>query len=158
MKLAKTIQLDVSDNNLFECPAKPQEWAITGTFTFIDSDPEHWSRKHTFAFQSAWLGLNSYGNSTFVQVATISNYDHEFLIGSLAEYLIEKYHAPSMQDAKLAAKKEINDMIDLCAHPTGTLLSIERSLVENGIRERTRIIKPPGEYPDKKVWDVSEKG
>ena len=45
MKLAKTIQLDVSDNNVFPCPAKTNEWAITGTFSFVDTDPNEWSSR-----------------------------------------------------------------------------------------------------------------
>ena len=152
MKLAKTIQLDVSDNNVFPCPAKTNEWAITGTFSFVDTDPNEWSKKYTFAFQSSWMGLNSYGSSTFVQVTNLSINEYNSLIKSLAEHLIEKYHAPSLKDAMQASKNEIDDMIALCDHPTGTLLSIERSLVENGIKERTRVINPSGGNYDKKVW------
>jgi hypothetical protein len=157
MKLAKTIQLDVSDNNIFLYPAKPEEWAITGTFAFVDSDPNEWSKKYTFAFQSAWLGLVSYGNSTFVQVTKISKTEYEYLIESLAEHLVEKYCAPTLRDARQAAKNEIDDMIALCSHPTGTLLSIERSLVKNGIKEQTRILKPRKEPSTPKVWDISSK-
>ena len=64
MKLAKTIQLDTSDENIFEVAANPNEWAISGTFTFVDGNPDTWPKKHQFAFQSAWLGLPSFGCST----------------------------------------------------------------------------------------------
>ena len=156
MKLAKTIQLDVSDNHIFEHPANPQEWAIAGTFSFVDSDPDNWSRKHKFAFQSAWLGLKSYGNSTFVQVTEIPIKEYEFIIISLAKHLVEKYNAPSLEDAKQASKQEIDDMAALCNHPQGTLLSIERSLVKNGIKERARVIKPTKERSKAKVWNISQ--
>jgi hypothetical protein len=156
MKLAKTIQFDVSDNHIFEHPANPQEWAIAGTFSFVDSDPDNWSRKHKFAFQSAWLDLKSYGNSTFVQVTEIPIKEYEFIINSLAKHLVEKYNAPSLEDAKQASKQEIDDMAALCNHPQGTLLSIERSLVENGIKERTRVIKPTKERSKAKVWNISQ--
>ena len=156
MKLSKTIQLDVSDNHIFEHPANPQEWAIAGTFSFVDSDPDNWSRKHKFAFQSAWLGLKSYGNSTFVQVTEIPIKEYEFIISSLAKHLVEKYNAPSLEDAKQASKQEIDNMAALCNHPQGTLLSIERSLVENGIKERTRVIKPTKERSKAKVWNISQ--
>ena len=156
MKLAKTIQLDVSDNHIFEHPANPQEWAIAGTFSFVGSDPDNWSRKHKFAFQSAWLGLKSYGNSTFVQVTEIPIKEYEFIINSLAKHLVEKYNAPSLEDAKQASKQEIDDMAALCNHPQGTLLSIERSLVENSIKERTRVIKPTKERSKAKVWNISQ--
>jgi hypothetical protein len=43
----------------------------------------------------------------------------------------------------------------LCDHSPGTLLSIERSLVENGIKERTRVIKPKKGGGDGKVWNIS---
>tara|TARA_B100001142_G_scaffold148358_1_gene149280 strand:+ start:706 stop:1185 length:480 start_codon:yes stop_codon:yes gene_type:complete len=156
MKLAKTIQLDVSDNHIYDHPANPEEWAIAGTFTFLDGEPDHWSRKYRFAFQSSWLGLKSYGNSTFVQITKIPKHEYEFIIGSLAKHLIDKYNAPNIVEAKNASKKEIDDMALLCNHPSGTLLTIERSLVENGIKERTRVIKPTKERRSAKAWDIGE--
>jgi hypothetical protein len=48
-------------------------------------------------------------------------------------------------------------MILLCNHPSGTLLSIEGSLVENGIKERTRGIKPTKKQGRIKVWDIAKK-
>ena len=156
MKLAKTIQLDVSDNHIYDHPANPEEWAIAGTFTFLDGGADHWSRKYRFAFQSSWLGLKSYGNSTFVQITKIPKHEYEFIIGSLAKHLIDKYNAPNVVEAKHASKKEIDDMALLCNHPSGTLLTIERSLVENGIKERTRVIKPTKERRSAKAWDFGK--
>ena len=155
MNLAKTIQLDISDNHIYEHPANPQEWAIAGTFSFVGSDPDNWSKKHRFAFQSAWLGLKNYGNSTFVQITEIPKHEYELIIVSLAEHLIKNYNAPSMEDAINASKKEIDDMAVLCDHSLGTLLSIERSLVENGIKERTRVIRPTKEPGEGEVWNIS---
>ena len=34
MKLARTIRFDESDLNVFEHPAEPDEWAISGGFAF----------------------------------------------------------------------------------------------------------------------------
>ena len=155
MKLAKTIQLDISDNNIYEYPANPQEWAVAGTFSFVDSDPDSWSKKDKFAFQSAWLGLKSFGNSTLVQITDIPKNEYEIIIASLAEYLIEKHNAPSMEEATRASKKEIDDMAVLCEHLPGTLLSIERSLVENGIKERTRVIRPTKKRDSGNIWNIS---
>ena len=78
------------------------------------------------------------------------------IIGSLAKHLIDKYNAPNIVEAKHASKKEIDDMALLCNHPSGTLLTIERSLVENGIKERTRVIKPPKERRSAKAWDIGK--
>ena len=36
MKLARTLRLDVSDQNVFEHPAPSGEWAISGGFEFSD--------------------------------------------------------------------------------------------------------------------------
>ena len=156
MKLAKTIQLDVSDKHIYEHRANPQEWAIVGTFYYMNSDPNNWSKKNKFAFQSAWLGLTSYGNSTFVQVTEIIEYEYHLIIESLAKYLVERYNAPSIEDAKYASKKEIDDMTALCDHPPGTLLSVERSLVENGIKEKIRVIKPIKKQRGGKAWSTSQ--
>ena len=34
MKLARTVRLDISDQNVFENPAQSGEWAISGGFEF----------------------------------------------------------------------------------------------------------------------------
>ena len=47
MRLAKTIQLDTSDENIFEVSANPNEWAISGTFTFVDGNPDSWPKKNS---------------------------------------------------------------------------------------------------------------
>jgi hypothetical protein len=38
-KLPRTIRLDPSDTFVFDRPAEPGEWAVTGSFLFIDTDP-----------------------------------------------------------------------------------------------------------------------
>jgi hypothetical protein len=52
MRHAKSIQLDVSYTLVFEYPTNSQEWIISETFSFADSDPENWSKKPKFALQS----------------------------------------------------------------------------------------------------------
>ena len=157
MKLAKTIQLDVSDTHVFERPAKPQEWAISGTFAFVDSEPENWPKKQKFSFQSAWLSIETFGNATFVQVAEISEEEREFMTRALASYLIERYNAPSSSEANKAAKYEIDDMATLCVHPTGTLLTIERFFSDKGIEEKIRAVKPGNNPLTAKAWAVEKK-
>ena len=71
MKLARTIHLDVSDTNVFTAVAKPGEWAVTGTFAFADSDPSAWTNKDKIAFRDGWMGIESFGRSTFVQVLSL---------------------------------------------------------------------------------------
>lgn len=156
MKLAKTIQLDVSDTHVFERPAEVGEWAITGTFAFVDGDPSNWSGKQKLAFRAAWLGLGSFGNSTFVQVVEISTHEYEQAVRTLAAYLAEVYNAPGPEAATRAARQEIDDMAALCDHPPGTLLAIERAIAERNITEKTCVLAPSDEPAYGKSWILVE--
>ena len=95
MNLAKTVQLDPSDLHIFERPAEIGEWAIAGTFSFVDSDPAAWSKKQKLTFQSAWLGIGSFGYSTFVQATAISSSEYEQLLLTLTAHLTDQYMAPN---------------------------------------------------------------
>ena len=156
MKLAKSVQLDTSDVQVFEHPAEVGEWAITGTFCFVDSDPSGWSKKQQLAFRTAWLGIGSFGHSTFVQATEISIKEYERILQTLAVYLAEEFNAPSREAARSAAQQEIDDMATLCNHPPGTLLAIERSFVGDNITEKTRVLIPSDEPAQSKIWTIVE--
>mgnify|MGYP001234380533 CR=1 FL=1 len=156
MKLAKCFQLDASDTNVFERPAEVGEWAITGTFAFVDSDPSDWSRKQQLIFRTAWLGIASFGHSTFVQATDISTQEFERALQTLAVYLVEEFNAPSQEAATLAARQEIDDMSTLCDHPPGTLLAIERSFTKDSITEKTRVLIPSDKPAQSKIWTIVE--
>ncbi len=156
MKLAKTIQLDVSDRHVFEHPAEVGEWAITGTFAFVDSDPADWSSKQQLAFRAAWLGIGSFGHSTFVQVTALSTQEYEQAVQTLAIHLAEFYHAPSQEAATRAARQEIDGMVTMCDHPPGTLLTIERAIAEQNITEKTSVLAPSDEPAHAKIWSIVE--
>ena len=66
MKLPRTIRLDPSDTQVFQNAAEPGEWAVTGTFAFVDCQPAEMDNKSQLAFKSGWLGLTSFGFSTLV--------------------------------------------------------------------------------------------
>jgi len=156
MNLAKTVQLDPSDLHIFERPAETGEWAIAGTFSFVDSDPETWSKKQKLAFQSAWLGIGSFGYSTFVQATAISSSEYDQLLLTLTAHLTDHYMAPSLEAATDAAKQEIDDMATLCNHSPGTLLAIERTIDGHKIREKTRIISGPKDQVKPQIWTAVE--
>ena len=40
MKLLKTIRFDASDERVYELAAAPEEWAVSGAFTFAGLAPE----------------------------------------------------------------------------------------------------------------------
>ena len=156
MKLAKTIRLDASDTHVFDRPAELGDWAITGTFSFVDSDPTDWSGKQQVTFRTAWLGIGSFGHSTFVQVTEISAPDYEQALHTLAEYLAENYDAPSLEAATRAAGQEIDDMAGLCDHPTGTLLAMERAFSEQNITEKASVLTPSEDLAPAITWTVDE--
>jgi hypothetical protein len=64
------------------------------------------------------------------------------MIERLAQQLLEKFGAPDLNAARVAAEEEVAFAASLCDHPPQTLLAVQRS-VENGeIRERFRTLKP----------------
>ncbi|PIW29886.1 MAG: hypothetical protein COW30_03785 [Rhodospirillales bacterium CG15_BIG_FIL_POST_REV_8_21_14_020_66_15] len=161
MKFARTIRLDVSDTQVFEHPAEPGEWAVAGTFEFLHrefagGDPATWSRKRQLAFKSGWLGLSGFGRATFVQVAVVPDARVEEAERALAAHLFERYGAPDMLTALDAARRECRDMADLCDHPAGTLLAIEREFTEDGVAERVRVIPAAGDGQHARIWGVAE--
>ena len=156
MKLAKTLRLDVSDTYVFDRAAETGEWAITGTFAYIDGDPSSWSSKKQLAFRTSWLGIGSFGNATFVQATEISTEEYSQTLQTLATYLVEKYNAPSQDAAAKAARQELEDMANLCNHPAGTLLAIERTITEQNITEKTRVLISSDEPINAKTWTIVE--
>ena len=68
MKLLRTIRLDASDTFVFDAAAEPGEWAVSGAFVFWDKDPATLGAKKRAAFRGGFLGVNSLGWSTLVQI------------------------------------------------------------------------------------------
>lgn len=143
MKLARTIRFDESDLNVFDHPAGPDEWAVTGGFAFSNWTEEMITGKARQAFANGWLGLESFGRSTFVAVAQIEPAEYDAAVASLAAHFVEAYGAPGMEAALPAAREEIAFMAELCdEHAPNTLLVVERSLTEAGVKEGFRAIAP----------------
>ncbi|MCK5777796.1 MAG: hypothetical protein KAH11_03325 [Rhodospirillales bacterium] len=157
MKLPRTIRLDPSDTNVFALAAAPGEWAVTGTFAFVDATPEQMDNKTQLAFKSGWLGLSSFGFSTFVQVTVVPEGEDEAAARALATHLFEDYGAPDMLMALTAAKSEIAYAASLCDQPAGTLLAIEREMTEDGITEKIRVMPRPDEDGGHaQIWSLTE--
>ena len=156
MKFPRTLRLDVSDVNAFPLAAEPEEWAVTGTFAFTDADPEAMSNKEQLAFKNGWLGIESFGRSTFVQVSTIPVEQFEEAVRRLAAHLFERYGAPDMLAATEAAKGEAEYAAGLCDHPAGTMLAIEREFTGKGVAERIKVIPKQDEGAHARIWSVEE--
>lgn len=143
MKLARTIRFDESDANVFDRAAGSGEWAISGAFAFSNLTDSDLVGKMKQAFANGWLGMDSFGRSTFVAVAEITEGERDAAAIRLAAHFMSAYGAPDLDAALPVAEEELEFMIDLCAeHPPNTLLVVERSLTAEGVREAFRVIRP----------------
>ncbi len=147
MKLARVIRLDESDLNVFETPGEAGEWAISGAFEFSDWTEDQLTGKARQAFSNGWLGLTSFGRSTFVATARITDAEFDSLINALAQHFVDTYGAPDLDAARPIAEQELTHMADMCDdQDDNTLLVVSRQLEEGGVREQFRVI-PPNDAP-----------
>ncbi len=156
-KLPRTIRLDTSDLYVFAHAAEPGEWAVSGAFEFAGQDPAELERKAQIALASGWLGTESFGRSTLVEVAEIAEADYFAAIERLARHFVERYGAPSLAEALPVARAELDDAAGLCEHKLGTLLAVEREVTDTGeLRERFRVIRPERAADHAKIWEIVE--
>lgn len=151
MKLARAIRFDESDLNVFETTAEAGELAISGGFAFSNLREEDLTGKTRQAFVNGWLGLESFGRTTFVAVTEITAAEREQATMRLAAHFTAEYGAPSLDAALPAAREEIAYMLELCdAHKPNTLLTVYRELGDAGVKEAFRVI----ETSDADIVDV----
>lgn len=142
MKLLRTIRLDPSDTFVFERAAEPGEWAVSGAFVFWDTDPAALLGKARAAFRGGFLGVESLGRSTLVQIVEASEQDRAKVIETLAQQLVEHFGAPDLAAARKAAEEEVAFAASLCDHPKDTLVAVHRALEDRDIREVFRTLHP----------------
>ena len=142
MKLLRTIRLDPSDTFVFEHAAEPGEWAVSGAFMFADVEPDDLQGKTRSAFRAGFLGVDSFGWSTLVQIVEASEADRAALVDALATRLLDKFGAPDMDSARVAAEEEVGFAASLCNHPQDTLIAVHRSFEDGEIREAFRTLRP----------------
>ncbi|WP_311985788.1 DUF6505 family protein [Bradyrhizobium canariense] len=92
---------------MFDVPAMPGEWAVSGAFRFCGQDPAELSRKARAAFRSGFLGVQSWGWSTLAQIVPATEDDCQVLIELLARQLVDRFGAPDMAIARAAAEEEV---------------------------------------------------
>lgn len=143
MRLARTLRFDISDTQVFECAAEPDEWAISGAFEFSNWRDADLTGKRRQAFANGWLGLESFGRATFIAVAEITDAEYAAATGRLAQHYVDHYGAPSLGDALPVAAEEMGFMRAMCEdHDPNTLLVVSRTLVDAGVSEAFRAIQP----------------
>ena len=157
MKLLRTIRFDGTDEKVFPRASPADEIAVAGAFLFADDEPETLTGKRLQAFRSGFLGLESFGFSTFAAVAEVPEGDYVRAIELLAYRFFAELGAPDLETARTAAKDEVDYAASLCAHPLNTIVAVERELGEDGIKERFRVVPPPREKDHAKVWELERK-
>ena len=157
MKFPRAVRLDQSDTQVYANPAVPGEWAVPGSFVFVDKNPAELANKELQAFGHGFLGVGSFGWSTLVEVAEIAEQEYRQVIGRLAEHFVEHYGAPDLATALPAAREEASFAASICEHAPHTLLMLERESSEEGIVERFKVVRPnAADHSNIKLWELVE--
>jgi hypothetical protein len=141
LKLLRTIRLDPSDTFVFERPAEPEEWAVSGAFEYWDRDLEALAGKERAAFRSGFLGIASMGRSTLVQIVEADDNDRAEIVDALSRQLVAHFGAPDVETARAAAEEEVAFAQSLCEYPSGVLIAVHRTAEEGTIREAFRSLQ-----------------
>ncbi|WP_298376913.1 DUF6505 family protein [uncultured Bradyrhizobium sp.] len=141
MKLLRTIALDPSDTFVFDVPAEPGEWAVSGAFRFLDRDLAQLHGKDRAAFRGGFLGVQSWGWSTLAQIVPATEDDRRALVELLARRLVERFGAPDLSTASMAAEEEVAFAQSLCARPVSVLIAVHRSMIDGEVRESFRSLR-----------------
>jgi hypothetical protein len=156
VKLIRTIRLDPSDTFVFERAAEPGEWAVSGAFAFWNSDAAKLEGKARSAFRGAFLGVESFGWSTLVQIVEASAADRAALVERLAQQLVAQFGAPDIAAAGVAAEEEVAFAESLCNQPADTLIAVHRTFEEGEVREAFRTLHPRGDKKPMRAFSFLE--
>ena len=157
MKFLRTIRFDASDERVFERAAEPGEWAVSGAFAFAYLPSEELTGKTRQAFANGFLGVASFGRSTFATVAEATEAERAGIEARLANHFVAEYGAPSREAALAAAREEIDFAAELAAGaPINTVFTVRRTHTPDGAtKEEFRTIRPPtGEPAHARIWTV----
>lgn len=157
MKFLRTIRFDSSDERVFELAADPEEWAVSGAFAFAHLSPSEVTGKVKQGFANGFLGVSSFGRSTFATVAEADQAVVGEITFRLARHFVEAYGAPNVEAAWPAAQEEVEFVLSLCRDaPINTVFTVRRVFAADGqIKEEFRTIKPPtGEPLHARIWTV----
>ena len=158
MKFPRAIRLDGSDVEVYERAARPGEWTVPGSFVFLDVEPSTLEGKALQAFKGGFLGTETFGWTTLVEIADIDEDEYSQVIDRIAAYLIEHHGAPHIAAALPVAGEEADYATTICEYPLSTLLAIERDFSDEGLSESLKVIRPsPGARHDGlKLWGVEQ--
>jgi hypothetical protein len=137
----RTIALDPSDTFVFDVAAEPGDWAVSGAFRFCDGDPAKLAGKDRWAFRGGFLGVQSWGWSTLVQIVDATEQDRHAVVELLGRQLVERLGAPNLETARAAAEEEVAFAEALCTHPVNTLIAVHRTARDGEVREAFRTLQ-----------------
>jgi hypothetical protein len=156
MKLLRTIRLDPSDTFVFERTAEPGEWAVSGAFVFWNEEVAKLEGKARSAFRGAFLGIESLGWSTLVQIVEASEADRAAVVEQLAQQLVAHFGAPDIAAARAAAQEEVAFAESLCNQPADSLIAVHRSFENGEVREAFRTLHPRGDKKPMRAFSFLE--
>ena len=157
MKFLRVIRFDRSDEHAFERAAPPDEWAVSGGFEFSNVGPSDLIGKTRQAFANGFLGVPSFGRSTFAVVGDMNETERDEVTDSLARHFVDAYGAPDVETALPVARDEVKFVFDLCSEkPVNTVFTVRRVLEDGQVREEFREITPPSEPRHARIWEVAE--
>ncbi len=156
MKFLKTIRFDRSDESVFSHAAIEGEWAVSGAFAYFDQAPVNVSGKEKQAFANGFLGLSSFGRSTFACVTNITEEEIKRIERDLASSLLERFGAPDLDIAKGAAADEMAFICDLCVEPQpNTVFAVRRAFKDDGaINETFHMVRAEQERDGARIWSM----
>jgi len=111
---------------------------------FWNADVAKLEGKARSAFRGAFLGIESLGWSTLVQIVEASEADHAAAVERLAQQLVPHFGAPDIAAARTAAQEEVAFAASLTNHPADTLIAVHRSFEDGEVREAFRTLHPRG--------------
>jgi hypothetical protein len=156
VKLLKTIRADRSDTFIFDKAAQPGEWAVSGAFVFAHRDPASLTGKARAAFRGGFLGIESFGWSTLVQIVEANEADRAAAVELLAAQLVALFAAPDLITARAAAEEEIAFAESLCEHASGMLIAVSRRHEKDATHEAFRTLQLSAQWRQAPVFTFIE--
>lgn len=158
MRFPRVLRLDESDSQIYESLAMPGEWAVPGSFAFLDDDPIKLSGKRRQAFLHGFLGTVTFGWSTLAQVDEISETEYQGVIDRLAVHFVAHHGAPDIESAVTVAREEADFAASICDCDLHTLMALKREMSVEGIVESFKIVRPPSadDHSHIKLWSIED--
>lgn len=133
LKFLRTVRFDNSDDMAFLGAAEADEWAVSGAFAFAELEEEDLIGKTGEEFSRGFLALESFGRSSLVVVAAISDEEIAELEEALTDHFVEIYGIESRGIAYEAAREEVGFTLEFCHEiPVDIVLEVSRSINESG--------------------------